>query len=79
MFVVSVVFAYIVMSDGLMAMKYTDDDGKYHSVGIRILTQVIDVIFRINNDYYATFNSIVSHQSLIIIIKKNVHLIADCT
>ena len=48
MFVVSVVFAYIVMSDGLMAMKYTDDDGKYHSVGIRILTQVIDVIFRIN-------------------------------
>ena len=77
MFVVSVVFAYIVMSDGLMAMKYTDDDGKYHSVGIRILTQVIDVIFRINNDYYA--NSIVSHQSLIIIIKKNVHLIADCT
>ncbi|KAK2571718.1 Palmitoyltransferase ZDHHC4 [Acropora cervicornis] len=39
MFVVSVVFAYIVMSDGLMAMKYTDDDGKYHSVGIRILTQ----------------------------------------
>ena len=41
MFVVSVVFAYIVMSDGLMAMKYTDDDGKYHSVGIRILTQVI--------------------------------------
>ena len=77
MFVVSVVFAYIVMSDGLMAMKYTDDDGKYHSVGIQILTQVIDVVFRINNDYYA--NSIVSHQSLIIIIKKNVHLIADCT
>lgn len=77
MFVVSVVFAYIVVSDGLMAMKYTDDDGKYHSVGIRILTQVIDVIFRINNDYFA--NSIVSHQSLIIIIKKNVHLIADCT
>lgn len=41
MFVVSVVFAYIVMSDGLMAMKYTDDDGKYHSVGIRILTQYL--------------------------------------
>ena len=42
----------IVMSDDLMAMKYADDDGKYHSVGIRILTQVIDVIFRINNNYY---------------------------
>ena len=63
MFVVSVVFAYIVMSDGLTNMKYTDDDGKYHSVGIRFLTQVIDVIFRINNDNYT--NSIVGPQSLI--------------
>ena len=52
MFVVSGVFSYIViLSDGLMAMKYADDDGKYHLVGIRILTQVIDVIFRINNDH----------------------------
>ena len=40
-FVVTVVFAYIVVSDGLMTMKYVDLDGRHYTASIRILTQVI--------------------------------------
>ena len=43
-FVAAVVFAYIVMSDGLTSMRYVDDDGKHYSIGIRILTQVILIV-----------------------------------
>jgi len=40
-FLVLVVFAYIVISDGLTTMKYEDHDGKQYTVGIRILTQYL--------------------------------------
>lgn len=40
-FVVTVVFAYIVVSDGLMTRNYVDLDGRHHTASIRILTQVI--------------------------------------
>ena len=35
------VFAYIVVSDGLMTMKYVDLDGRHYTASFRILTQVI--------------------------------------
>ena len=38
---VAVVFAYIVMSDGVIGMQYLDHDGKHYPVGIRFLSQVI--------------------------------------
>lgn len=44
-FVVVVVFAYIVMSDGLFSMEYVGYDGKHYPVGIRFLSQVI--LFRV--------------------------------
>lgn len=40
-FVVTVVFVYIVMSDGLGTMTYVDSHGKQHPVDIRILTQYL--------------------------------------
>ncbi|KAL9957101.1 hypothetical protein ACROYT_G038700 [Oculina patagonica] len=40
-FVVVVVFAYIVMSDGLINMQYVDDEGKHYQVGIRFLSQFL--------------------------------------
>lgn len=40
-FVVTVVFAYIVISDGLMTMKYVDLDGRHYTASIRILTQYL--------------------------------------
>lgn len=40
-FVVAVVFAYIVMSDGVISMQYVGHDGKDYPVGIRFLSQVI--------------------------------------
>lgn len=40
-FVVAVVFAYIVMSDGVIGMQYVGHDGKDYPVGIRFLSQVI--------------------------------------
>lgn len=43
-FVVVIVFAYIVMSDGVISMHYVDHDGKHYPVGIRFLSQVI-IIF----------------------------------
>ena len=35
------VFAYIVVSDDLMTMKYVDLDGRHYTASFRILTQVI--------------------------------------
>lgn len=46
-FVVMVVFAYIVIADGLISMEYVDQDGKHYPVGIRFLTQVI--LFKLAN------------------------------
>ena len=46
-FVVMVVFAYIVIADGLISMEYVDQDGKHYPVGIRFLTQVI--LFKLDN------------------------------
>ena len=43
-FVVVVVFAYIVMSDGVINMQYVDYDGKHYPVGIRFLSQVIELV-----------------------------------
>ncbi|XP_068672035.1 palmitoyltransferase ZDHHC4-like [Montipora foliosa] len=40
-FVLVVVFAYIVMSEGLATMKYVDDHGQHYFVGIRIITQYL--------------------------------------
>ena len=40
-FVIAVVFAYIVMSDGVIGMHYVGHDGKDYPVGIRFLSQVI--------------------------------------
>ena len=43
-FVVVVVFAYIVMSDGVINMQYVHYDGKHYPVGIRFLSQVIFIL-----------------------------------
>ena len=43
-FVVVVVFAYIVMSGGVINMQYVDYDGKHYPVGIRFLSQVIIIL-----------------------------------
>jgi len=40
-FVVAVVFAYIVMSDGVISMQYVGHDGKDYPVGIRFLSQYL--------------------------------------
>ena len=40
-FVVVVVFAYLVMSDGLISMEYVGQDGMHYPVGISFLSQVI--------------------------------------
>ena len=47
-FVLVVVFAYIVMTEGLATMKYVDDHGEHYFVGIRIITQVNFILFRID-------------------------------
>ncbi|PFX31902.1 putative protein S-acyltransferase 17 [Stylophora pistillata] len=38
-FVVAIVYAYIVLSEGLINMKYEAYDGQYYPVGIRFLSQ----------------------------------------